>query len=69
MSKVKLTRFGFEAIFDENTVKKNMNNYQTMFGKTKIEVHPDGVKEVPDECPFCDIPCDEPHCPYTKEEN
>lgn len=20
------------------------------------------------ECPFCEVPCDEPHCPYTPEE-
>lgn len=39
-----------------------------IYKKTKIEVHPDGVKEVPDECPFCDKPCEEPHCPYTEEE-
>lgn len=44
-----------------------LNAYKK-FCKIKIEVHADGVKEVPDECPFCDIPCKEPHCPYTKEE-
>lgn len=36
--------------------------------KTKLEFHADGVKEVPDECPFCVEPCNEPHCPYTEEE-
>ena len=41
--------------------------------QTKLEVHADGVKEVEveerEECPFCAPTwCDEPHCPYTKEE-
>jgi hypothetical protein len=36
--------------------------------KTKLEVHADGVKEVTEECPFCeDDPCNEPHCPYTEK--
>lgn len=35
--------------------------------KTKLEVHADGVKEVTEECPFCDEPCEQPHCPYTEE--
>lgn len=34
---------------------------------TKFEMHADGVKEL-DECPFCTVPCNEPHCPYTKDE-
>lgn len=69
MSKVKLTRFGFEAILDEETVKKNMDNYKAMFGKTKLEVHADGVKEVREQCPFCKPSwCDTPHCPYTPKE-
>ena len=33
-----------------------------------LEIHPDGVKEVSDECPFCEKPCNEPHCPYTEKE-
>lgn len=40
------------------------------FGSTKtiFEMHADGVKEVIEECPFCEEPCEEPHCPYTEEE-
>jgi hypothetical protein len=26
------------------------------------------IIESTDECPFCTVPCDEPHCPYTKDE-
>jgi hypothetical protein len=36
--------------------------------KVRIEVHADGVKEIPEECPFCEVPCNEPHCAYTEEE-
>lgn len=39
--------------------------------KTRLEMHADGVKEVEEreECPFCKPTwCDEPHCPYTPEE-
>lgn len=37
------------------------------------EIHADGVKEVNEdelskECPFCEVPCERPWCPYTKEE-
>jgi hypothetical protein len=41
-----------------------------VFGTTRFEMHADGVKEVPDECPFCppDDKCNKPWCPYTKEE-
>lgn len=35
-------------------------------GLNMIEIHADGIKEV--ECPFCDEPCEESHCPYTEEE-
>lgn len=37
----------------------------------KYEMHADGVKEVDDDCPFCapEPNCDEPFCPYTKDEN
>jgi hypothetical protein len=35
----------------------------------RYEMHADGVREL-DECPFCPPkePCQEPHCPYTKDE-
>lgn len=51
--------------------------------KEYLEIHADGVKSVfinengeigegglniiEDNCPFCDEPCEEPHCPYTEE--
>lgn len=56
-----------QPLWFEDHVEKGMIN----MSKTKIEVHPDGVKEVEDdECPVCppDDKCGRPWCPYTKEE-
>ena len=40
--------------------------------KIILEIHADGVKEIEekdiDKCPFCVVPCNQPHCVYTEEE-
>jgi len=54
----------------QDQVKKAFLDF-LVFGRGEMtyEFHADGVKEV-EECPFCPPkdPCNEPHCPYTKDE-
>ena len=60
MSK-KLINFG-----QNDPVRKMLESIKE---KLHIEIHADGVKEIPaSECPFCDEPCKQPHCPYTEKE-
>lgn len=46
----------------------DLKDMKTAKYKPMFEMHADGVKEVTEECPFCDEPCEQPHCPYTEEE-
>lgn len=44
------------------------HDHTVMVDDVEYEIHADGVKEVEEECPFCDEPCEQPHCPYTEKE-
>lgn len=61
-NEVRVTKSGVSVVkFNPKLVKKELQKM-----KITLEFHADGVKEV--ECPFCEVPCEEPHCPYTEEE-
>lgn len=59
---------GVQSVFVNKKGEACCGGLNVIEPNIKFEMHADGVKEVPEECPFCDVPCQMPDCPYTEEE-
>lgn len=46
---------------------KSVREVVEMERKIRYEMHADGVREIEEECPFCEEPCNTDWCPYTEK--